>query len=107
MGNIRITFEIPEKVINKLENSKGFIKELDKKKANRELSPYIVDLLIRDFEKREIINIDTEKIAQMVSKEIIKEIRKLNININGNTSQVEENIQELDEDKKNKLKQLA
>src|SRR5690554_3213687 len=86
MGNIRITFEIPEKVLNQLEDKEGFVKNIDKLKGKRELSPYIVDLMMRDFTKVDTINLETERIAELVSKEVIKELRKLDINIIENTN---------------------
>ncbi len=108
MGNIRITFEIPEKVLNQLEDKEGFVKNIDKLKGKRELSPYIVDLMMRDFTKVDTINLETERIAELVSKEVIKELRKLDINIIENTNRTKENTQtNLNKEKLNKLKQLS
>jgi len=108
MGNIRITFEISEKSLCQLKDIEGFIKNIDSLKEKRELSPYIVKLMINDFEKIETINIETEKIAKLVSKELINELGKLNINVTENHDETKENAQiNLNEEKLNKLKQLS
>lgn len=108
MGNIRITFEIPEKILNQLGDKEGFIKNINMLKENRSLSPYLVDLMIRDYENINTINIETEKIAKLVSKELINELGKLDINIIENTNRTKENTQtNLNKEKLNKLKQLS
>lgn len=108
MKNIRITFEIPAKILEQLKDREGFIKNIDNLKENRLLSPYLVNLIISDYEKIETINIETEKIAKLVSKELINELGKLNINVTENHDETKENAQiNLNEEKLNKLKQLS